>query len=724
MAQQKVWEVLNLLSPEPEVPPARVRAPHAPLQPSPVSPPAPPTQQSTLDGFVSPSKNKGKQVDRGATKAGSSTGREEGTSADGGTNGGARRRSTTGASDKGEKHGRARKEKQKATEGRSSSKKPSPRPVEPAEPNAHAEANTERRRRRMSGFVDSDDDEGEADEDEAGDLERQRSSSVEFIEHVEPKGKDNERRRSKRKGRVLSSPRSPDMYRNSRLTEDFDGAYLEQRATSSTTKFAAARSDAEDCPSVKRRRVEISPELSAEPPEQRFIEVDEVPFNHGQGFADDDSDEDVTMRRADSEVASVAPNGMLLCRHADLTNGLFISEDDAKPVDPALVLSYQKHQGTLRTWQRSLVGPTWTGEFSDGLKQQIARQPELQNSPDYTQMFQHMIDLTNAEESPGGPKVHICPPTHGNGPYAPPAELIWTRRVNYPQTVLPRQAPGCGCVGNCGDPRNRKTCECLKRQIAAFRSRNGDDRSNRKDFAYDKKGLAHHKEIYDDPIIECNSQCGCGPGCINKVVGRGPKVNLDIFYTGHGRSWGLRIPFESQRIPEGTPIGIYAGDLILPNIEFWHILADLEASSAVVKTTGGRPSDKKGKLKRADLDATPDVEEDRSVGEIDAFRLGNFTRYMNHHCSPNTAAKAVYTEDADIRRPLIVFFALKDLEPGQEVCISYYHSFLSPELPEGQSLKEYRRLAASARKNAAADRQCRCGHDLCRGVMFKAASDS
>lgn len=86
---------------------------------------------------------------------------------------------------------------------------------------------------------------------------------------------------------------------------------------------------------------------------------------------------------------------------------------------------------------------------------------------------------------------------------SPEFELCYTNRVIYAEGIVPDQAPGCGCIGDCGNPENRAGCACRKRQIAASTTRKGGaPRSGHQDFAYDANGILNEKLLAaSDPIM-------------------------------------------------------------------------------------------------------------------------------------------------------------------------------------------------------------------------------
>lgn len=70
---------------------------------------------------------------------------------------------------------------------------------------------------------------------------------------------------------------------------------------------------------------------------------------------------------------------------------------------------------------------------------------------------------------------------------------------------------------------------------------------------------------------------------------------------------------------------------------------------------------------------------------IDASRGGDATAFINHSCAPNCFSR--------VTRGHMLFFALRDIEPGEEITLDY-----TPSQHPG--------------------RRCTCGAPNCRGVMM------
>jgi uncharacterized protein len=72
---------------------------------------------------------------------------------------------------------------------------------------------------------------------------------------------------------------------------------------------------------------------------------------------------------------------------------------------------------------------------------------------------------------------------------------------------------------------------------------------------------------------------------------------------------------------------------------------------------------------------------------LDGSRGGNGTHYVNHSCEPNAFTRTVYGH--------LLFFALRAIEPGEEITIDY-ESTLHPD-----------------------KKKCSCGVKSCRGTINK-----
>ncbi|HKO62765.1 MAG TPA: SET domain-containing protein-lysine N-methyltransferase [Pyrinomonadaceae bacterium] len=70
---------------------------------------------------------------------------------------------------------------------------------------------------------------------------------------------------------------------------------------------------------------------------------------------------------------------------------------------------------------------------------------------------------------------------------------------------------------------------------------------------------------------------------------------------------------------------------------------------------------------------------------LDGSRGGNGTHYINHSCKPNAYMKIVYGH--------ILFIALRDIGPGEEITIDYESTLHSDE------------------------KRCHCGVQVCRGTI-------
>lgn len=70
---------------------------------------------------------------------------------------------------------------------------------------------------------------------------------------------------------------------------------------------------------------------------------------------------------------------------------------------------------------------------------------------------------------------------------------------------------------------------------------------------------------------------------------------------------------------------------------------------------------------------------------LDGSRGGNGTHYINHSCVPNAFMQIISDH--------ILFFALRDISPGEEITIDYEQTLHSD------------------------DKRCICGAEKCRGTI-------
>ncbi|GAA5904790.1 uncharacterized protein JCM6883_003904 [Sporobolomyces salmoneus] len=426
-------------------------------------------------------------------------------------------------------------------------------------------------------------------------------------------------------------------------------------------------------------------------------------------------------------------------------NARIVSDSQPKELDERL---FKHQQRLLPCHLRQIAGPSYDlhDEFPQTLQAAVQKRerawkklhpdgkPPLRDG--YKLLYEQMIYDANSKEFPPGeqPTIRIIPldyarPTDYS---SPEFELCYTNRVIYADGIVPDQASGCGCIGDCGNPENRKTCACLQRQIAASTTRvGGGPRSGHQDFAYNEHGLLDEKFAdFDDPIIECNSQCGCGDGCINRVVGKKKALSIDIFRT-EDKGWGIRNPYSyndplvgshvQRTIKKGEPLGIYAGELIpteeaalrdtlvyskthrcytysldswtigedykalapkvdadkmiVPSINASHVVAPRAVPTCKKSSKLGRkpkvtPDGRAGSIPIA-KEPNKDDDDDEgftSIYDIDAFSYGNWTRFANHTCEGfNILPRAVYVDERNVTRPLWVYVAHRDIE-GSESC--------------------------------------------------------
>jgi histone-lysine N-methyltransferase SUV39H len=195
-----------------------------------------------------------------------------------------------------------------------------------------------------------------------------------------------------------------------------------------------------------------------------------------------------------------------------------------------------------------------------------------------------------------------------------------------------------------------------------------------------------------------------------QVVQNGRKHEVNIVKTPN-KGWGV-FAGDQAKIPKGSFIGIYAGEVIKDdeadrrgvvynNKSGRTYLFDLDSYHLKYVTADG---ELQNKAERETTDEREKVEEWCSTYSIDAFHAGNFTRYVNHSCQPNCELWSVYLNNPNLNLPLLVFFTIRDIHPREELTFDYSGDAIHEE---GQKPKHLN------------DNKCYCGAPQCKGYMFR-----
>ncbi|KAL4260849.1 hypothetical protein AB1N83_009623 [Pleurotus pulmonarius] len=372
------------------------------------------------------------------------------------------------------------------------------------------------------------------------------------------------------------------------------------------------------------------------------------------------------------------------------------SRSPTPPVPPTghrLVLTSSKTLGgnPIFTWQDVLNDPSnftqpckLAKDIPHSLQDYINRMDNWHRSlPGMRTVLEAAIGENTAEDEPNAPPISIV--NNCDDEPCPPWEFYYTNLMWHDEGVPPPDMSGlkgCSCYPKC-DPKNG-TCSCLQKQ----RSWSGEYTP---DFAYDSRGRLKYQNV---PIFECNDMCGCDDDCRNRVVQHGRKCAVQIGKTKN-KGWGVFAG--PKKIYDGTFLGIYAGELLTEE----------------VAEERGKKYNKFGRTYLFNLDfyflREGKEEEWEPKYVVDAYHAGNFTRFLNHSCSPNARLNAVYINESNIDKPLLAIFACKDIEPGAEICFSYSGNYDEEDLLE---------QAGKVVKGDAIYERCMCGAKNCTGIMF------
>ncbi|CAL8109343.1 unnamed protein product [Orchesella dallaii] len=191
------------------------------------------------------------------------------------------------------------------------------------------------------------------------------------------------------------------------------------------------------------------------------------------------------------------------------------------------------------------------------------------------------------------------------------------------------------------------------------------------------------------PIYECNSKCGCGPDCANRVVQDGKSDHkLSIFRTSNGCGWGVKT---LKSIKKGSFVTLYVGEVIKSE----------EAERR------GKQYDETGCTYLFDLDFN---DSDSYPYSVDASKYGNVAHFINHSCNPNLGVYAVWVDCLDPNLPKLAMFALRDIPRNEELTFDYNIQLSgSRTRPEESEETDQDKPMKTA---------CLCGAEKCRKFIF------
>lgn len=306
----------------------------------------------------------------------------------------------------------------------------------------------------------------------------------------------------------------------------------------------------------------------------------------------------------------------------------------------------------------------------------IQGQPELAwNVVKKSKKFKVREGVCVDDISQGKEKIPICAVNTLNDEKPPPFK--YTDRMIYPHWCRRLPPKGCDCINGCSESRK---CPCLEKNGGGI--------------PYNYNGAI----VEAKPLVyECGPSCKCPPSCYNRVSQHGIKFQLEIFKT-ESRGWGVR---SLNSIPSGSFICEYAGEL-------------LEEKEAEERTgndeylfdIGNQLNDNSlwdgltSLMHEANSDAVVEVQ--NSGFTIDAAQCGGVGRFINHSCSPNLYAQNVLYDHDDKRIPHVMFFAVENIPPLQE--LTYHYNYMIDQVFDSNgNIKK---------------KSCHCGSPECTGRMY------
>ncbi|KAG2568103.1 uncharacterized protein LOC120683361 [Panicum virgatum] len=304
----------------------------------------------------------------------------------------------------------------------------------------------------------------------------------------------------------------------------------------------------------------------------------------------------------------------------------------------------------------------------------IAGQPELAlHTVKATRKSKVREGLCLPDISQGSERIPIC--VINTIDDMRPAPFKYITKVIYPTWYEKEPPAGCDCTNGCSDSIR---CACVVK--------NGGE------IPFNFNGAI----VEARPLIyECGPSCRCPPSCHNRVSQHGIKIPLEIFKTGK-TGWGVR---SLSSISSGSFICKYTGEL----------LEDKEAEKTqndeYLFDIGSNYHDEElweGLKSVVGVQSSTSTSETMEGFTIDAAECGNVGRFINHSCSPNLYAQNVLWDHDDMRMPHVMFFAIENIPPLQE--LTYHYNYKVGEVHDKNGNEKVK--------------NCYCGASDCCGRLY------
>ncbi|CAL1383352.1 unnamed protein product [Linum trigynum] len=336
--------------------------------------------------------------------------------------------------------------------------------------------------------------------------------------------------------------------------------------------------------------------------------------------------------------------------------------------------------------------------------------PRYQTGCDELRSLHDLNDITKGEEVVEIPWVNEvnneCPPSFH---YIPGNLVFQNARVKFTLSQITADHCCASCVGNCLSSSSPCVCvaetlygfaytpdgllkedflkECISMtrdpqlQCLSYCTDCPLERSRNEEMLEPCKGHLNRKFIK-----ECWRKCGCHKQCGNRVVQRGIRRKLQVFFTTDGKGWGLKT---LEKLPKGAFICEYIGEIL--TIKEGHERTMQNSTITKAENPPSVPLDAYWNLKGA-------LKDDEYLC-LDASDYGNVARFINHRClDANLIEIPVKIETPDHHYYHLAFFTTREVDALEELTWDYGIDFDDNDQP----FKNF---------------QCKCGSKFCRNMQ-------
>ncbi|KAF1747991.1 hypothetical protein GCK72_024458 [Caenorhabditis remanei] len=263
-------------------------------------------------------------------------------------------------------------------------------------------------------------------------------------------------------------------------------------------------------------------------------------------------------------------------------------------------------------------------------------------------------------------------------------ELSTTAQMSLKEGEKTKICCSCGPDEECSKNEN---CECnrvvAELQKIYYRKARGNFVAERCQALTDQ-GIKLVANMHDKQMFfNCGSECTCGPSCEMKVLMKSDKGQADKFFIQRrNENTGFSV-FAKECIEKGTVLGCLNGEICGESL----LNSDATVAAYSMSITHKKDMLRKfynetkmlGRQQKQYLKTI--FSDEKEIISINTLQYGNFTRFANHSCKPNSLVLRAFEGGLSISDIRLFFVTSRKIKAGEEITIHYGDEYKAQYLP-------------------------------------------